>query len=66
MHFMLAPWGQEARLQEPTEIVSACHHSGVEIRVRLQGGRPVHKSHPQSRVVFTAPLRVWYDDLIDT
>ena len=65
MHYMFAPYGRVDALRL-TEIRSACHRSGVEIAMRLEHGHVALTSHPTAIVVFAAPLREWYADLVAT
>ena len=65
MHFMFAPYGAADTLR-PTTIRSACHRSGVEITLILERGRVASSSHEGAVVIFAAPLREWYVDLVAT
>lgn len=65
MHYMLGPYGRP-ELLPVTEIVSVCHRSGAEVAMQLAGGHLSTTSHPDAVVCFTAPLREWYADLVDT
>lgn len=50
----------------PTDVATACHMTGEQLRFRLSGGAIVWASHPSAIVCFTAPMREWYGNLVDT
>ena len=62
---MFASYGAESSLP-PTEIQSVCHRSGTVITMRLEKGRIARSSAAEAVVCFTAPLREWYNDLVNT
>ena len=65
IHYSLGPYKMENILPDTT-IHSVCHHTGAEVTTLLRQGRVAHSSHPEHKVVFSAPLREWYNDLVAT